>query len=87
MRRRSGRFVSHELVGDAYEVDLNVVWVMGDQDVRTRFIRDHCRRGNWSKVPWALQHYKPDETGERKATVRYLFADQTDAMHFKMRFG
>ncbi len=87
MRKRSGRFVGYkEIEETAYEVDLSIPWFSGLQD-RTRFIRDNCRRGNWSKVPWVLGRTKPDENGDRMATVRYLFVDQEDAMHFKMRFG
>ncbi len=87
MRRRTGRFVGYKDIEEsAYEVDLAMPWVFGQQEECTRFIRDNCRRGNWSKVPWAMGYLKPDEDG-RKAITRYLFVDQEDAMHFKMRFG
>lgn len=91
MRSRPGRFVGYKDIEDvAYEVDLNLTlpWtVINNQHVRTRFIRDNCRRGNWSKVPWVLGYTLPDGNGNRTAMVRYLFVDQEDAMHFKMRFG
>lgn len=80
MRCRTGRFVGYKNIeGAAYEVDLDIPWFFHQQEECTRFIRENCRRGNWSRVPWAFNDGS-------KACVRYLFVDQEDAMHFKMRF-
>lgn len=78
MRSRPGRYVGHKDIEEAaYAVSVPQATSYEEHQERTRYIRDHCRRENWSNC--ATQWGKP--------LAIYLFLNQEDAMHFKMRFG
>lgn len=46
------------------------------------YIRQNCRRGNWSSE--YRMDFDPQQRGWKRV---FLFADSTDAISFKMRFG
>ena len=79
MRARPGRYVGYKDIEiTAFVVDLPAATNYEEHQERTRFIRDNCRRADWSNV--ATQY-------SVTPLARYMFVDQEDAMHFKMRFA
>lgn len=77
MRSRPGRYVgSKDIEATAFVVDVPAATNYAEHQERTQYIRDNCRRENWSN--YATQWGVP--------TSRYLFLNQEDAMYFKMRF-
>jgi hypothetical protein len=79
--RRTGRYVGVDkgVVSCPHKVNVED---RRDYDVYTKFIRDNCRRGNWSKVC-----YRKVDRVAFFDCVTYLFADEQDAMTFKLAFG
>ena len=86
VRSRPGRYVGHaDIEASAYAVDIPPAIDFEDHQERTNFIRENCRRDNWSNV--ATIKYDPGASYVSMIIARYLFLNQEDAMHFKMRFG
>lgn len=70
--------------GTVYSV--TVITGSEEHGVHALYIRQNCRRGDWSQETHNGWRDRSLRDGEPPTTV-YSFADQADAAIFRMRFG